>query len=113
SPNRPDRDKTQEDIVDIQMPEIVEIAKKHHIHPAVVCLKWAVQRGQVPIPFSVVEAEYMSNLNSTVSNPLTDEEMESIRKSDKNSRLIKGQVFLWEHAESWEDLWDMNGEITK
>ena len=33
-------------------PVIVEIAQRHGIHPAVVCIKWAVQRGQTPIPFS-------------------------------------------------------------
>jgi hypothetical protein len=26
--------------------------------------------------------------------------------------LIKGQVFLWKDGQSWEDLWDVNGEIT-
>jgi alcohol dehydrogenase (NADP+) len=113
SPTRPDRDKTESDIVDIQMPEIVAIAQAHSIHPAVVCLKWAVQRGQIPIPFSVYEAEYISNLRSTIEDPLTDAEMASIDAADKNCRLIKGQVFLWEGAKSWEDLWDLDGTITK
>ena len=31
---------------------------------------------------------------------------------DKNCRLIKGQVFLWKENQSWEDLWDLNGEVT-
>jgi hypothetical protein len=39
-------------------------------------------------------------------DPLTDAEMETIKKADKNCRLIKGQVFLWEGAKDWEDLWD-------
>lgn len=42
-------------------------------------------------------------------DPLTEEEMDLIRKADKNNRLIKGQVFLWEGANSWEDLWDLDG----
>ncbi len=113
SPTRPDRDKTEEDVVDIQMPEVVEIAKKHNIHPAVVCLKWAVQRGHTPIPFSIYEAEYVSNLNSTTEDPLTAEEMATLAKADKNCRLIKGQVFLWEGAKDWTDLWDLDGTITK
>lgn len=113
SPTRPDRDKTEDDVVDMQMPEIVEIAKKHHVHPAIVCLKWAVQRGSIPIPFSIHEAEYLSNLQSTITEPLTDEEMEIIRKADKNCRFIKGQVFLWEHSKGWEDLWDVDGVITE
>ncbi len=113
SPTRPDRDKTEDDIVDIQMPEIVEIAKAHNIHPAVVCVKWAAQRGHAPIPFSVHENEYISNLESVAKDPLSDEEMKLIASIDKNCRLIKGQVFLWESASSWEDLWDLDGVITK
>jgi hypothetical protein len=31
---------------------------------------------------------------------------------DRNNWLIKGQVFLWKEGQSWEDLWDVNGEIT-
>ncbi len=111
SPSRPERDRTAEDVADTQMPEIVEIAGKHGIHPALVCLKWAVQRGQVPIPFSVKEPQYVSNLKCATEDPLTDEEMEQIRKADKNCRLVKGQVFLWPGAEGWEDLWDPDGKI--
>lgn len=113
SPTRPDRDKTEEDVVDIEMPEIVEIAKAHNIHPAVVCLKWAAQRGQIPIPFSVYENEYLSNLKCVTEDPLTEKEMEAIKSADKNCRLIKGQVFLWEGAKGWEDLWDLDGTITQ
>ena len=107
SPSRPERDRTAEDVADIEMPEIVQIAKAHQVHPAVVCLKWAVQRGQIPIPFSVKPPQLFSNLASAVEDPLTAEEMELIRSADKNCRLIKGQVFLWEGADRWEELWDM------
>lgn len=112
SPSRPERDRTDEDIAATQMPEIVEIAARHGVHPALICLKWAAQRGQVPIPFSVKEPQYLSNLRCVTEDPLTDEEMELIRKADKNCRLIKGQVFLWPGARGWEDLWDMEGVIT-
>lgn len=113
SPSRPERDRTAEDVADTQMPEIVEIAEAHHVHPAVICLKWAVQRGQIPIPFSVKEPQYISNLQCAAEDPLTDAEMERIRLADKNCRLIKGQVFLWKGAKSWEDLWDLDGTIIK
>jgi len=113
SPTRPDRDKTPDDVVDTQIPEVVEIAKAHNVHPAIICLKWAVQRGQIPIPFSVYENEYVSNLKATTEDPLTDEEMAILKSVDKNCRLIKGQVFLWESAKGWEDLWDLDGNITK
>ena len=113
SPTRPDRDTTPDDIADIQVPELVEIAKNHGVHPAVICLKWAVQRGQIPIPFSIHENEYVSNLRCTVEDPLSDEEMEILKSVDKNCRLIKGQVFLWPGATDWHDLWDEDGVIVK
>jgi alcohol dehydrogenase (NADP+) len=112
SPTRPDRDKTENDTVDIEDPVIVKIAKDHGVHPAVICVKWAVQRGQIPIPFSIRENEYRSNLECSVVDLLSDDEMEAISKIDKNCRLIKGQVFLWKDNQTWEDLWDLNGEIT-
>lgn len=112
SPTRPDRDKTETDTVDIEDPVIIKIAQRHNVHPAVICVKWAVQRGQVPIPFSIYRHEYLSNLMGAVVDPLTDEEMKEIATIDKNCRLIKGQVFLWKGAKGWEDLWDLNGEIT-
>ena len=83
---------------------------RHRLQPAAVCIKWAVQRGQVPIPFSV--HHYRVNLESVIGAPLTDEEMREIAALDRNCRLIKGQVFLWKEGQSWEDLWDPNGEIT-
>ncbi len=113
SPTRPDRDKTEKDVVDIQIPKVVEIAKTHGVHPAIICIKWAVQRGQTPIPFSVYENEYTSNLRCVTEDPLSDREMEIIKSVDSNCRLIKGQVFLWPDAKGWEDLWDLDGTITK
>lgn len=110
SPGRPERDRTEEDTVDLEDPVIVEIAKKHGIHPAMVCLKWAIQRGHLPIPFSV--NHYRENLEATVSAPLSESDMAKIASIDRNCRLIKGQVFLWKDNQSWEDLWDLNGEIT-
>lgn len=111
SPTRPDRDTTPDDTVDIEDPVIVKIAGRLNVHPAVVCVKWAAQRGQIPIPFSVHREQYVSNLKAAVADPLTDEEMVEIAGIDKNCRLIKGQVFLWQGAESWEDLWDLDGTI--
>jgi alcohol dehydrogenase (NADP+) len=109
SPNRPERDKAPGDVVDTELPAVTEIAKIHGIHPALVCLKWAVQRGQIPIPFSVHEKNYLANLRSITEEPLTEAEMAAITAADKNCRLVKGQVFLWEGAKGWEDLWDIEG----
>jgi alcohol dehydrogenase (NADP+) len=112
SPTRPDRDKTETDTVDIQDPVIARIAGRLNVHPAVVCVKWAVQRGQVPIPFSIYRNEYLANLRAAASEPLTDAEMKEIAGIDKNCRLIKGQVFLWKDGQGWEDLWDPGGQVT-
>jgi diketogulonate reductase-like aldo/keto reductase len=112
SPNRPERDRTPDDTVDIEDPAIFAIAQRLGVHPAVVCLKWLVQLGAVPIPMSTQRRNYLANLQGIVSAPLTDSDMAAIGGIDKNCRLIKGQVFLWKHNQAWEDLWDLNGEIT-
>ena len=112
SPGRPERDRTPEDTVPTQDPVIVTIANRLGVHAAVVCIKWAVQRGQIPIPFSTNRGHYLSNLEGVVSEPLTDDEMREINAIDRNCRLIKGQVFLWKDGQTWEDLWDLSGEIT-
>ncbi len=112
SPGRPDRDRTSEDTSPTEDPVILRIAARLGIHPAVVCIKWAVQRGQTPIPFSASRRNYLANLRGVVDAPLTAEDMKDIQAIDRNCRLIKGQVFLWKDHQSWEDLWDLHGEIT-
>ena len=111
SPKRPERDICPEDVEDLAEPEMLEIAKAHGVHPALIALKWARQRGQIPIPFSVHEKNYVSNLKCMTEDPLTDEEMDKIATLERNNRLVKGQVFLWEGAKDWHDLWDEDGVI--
>lgn len=113
SSERPARDKEEGDTNVLQMPELVQIAKEHGVHPALICIKWAVQRGHIPVPFSVKPEEYYSNLEAVLKDPLTEEEMEIIRKADKNDRLIKAKVFLWEGAKSWKNMWDLENEIDR
>jgi len=110
SPGRPERDRAINDTVDLEDGIILEIAKRRDSTPAQVAIKWAIQRGQIPIPFSV--NHFRENLETAVEPPLTERDMEEISKIDKSCRLIKGQVFLWKDNQSWEDLWDVNGEIT-
>jgi alcohol dehydrogenase (NADP+) len=113
SPGRPERDRTPDDTVDIEDPVILSIARAHGVHPAIVCIKWAVQRGQIPIPMSANPRNYTANLRAAVEDPLTPAEMASIAAIDRDCRLIKGQVFLWEGAKGWEDLWDLDGVIAQ
>lgn len=111
SPKRPDRDVAEGDLCDTAQAAVVEIARAHGIHPALVCVKWAVQRGQTPIPFSVDRAHYLANLRCVTEDPLTYEEMDRMRTVERNCRLIKGQVFLWPGARGYLDLWDVDGTI--
>jgi alcohol dehydrogenase (NADP+) len=111
SPNRPERDRTPEDTNPLEEPIIVDIAKRLNVHPASVCMKWAMQRGQTPIPMSTNPKNYLANLQTVISEPLTDKDMKAIESIDKNNRLIKGQVFLWKENQDWQDLWDINGKI--
>lgn len=111
SPGRPERDRASDDTVDMEDPVIVDIARRLGMHPANVCIKWAIQRGQVPIPFSVTPRNYLSNLQCTITPPLTDDEMQAIEAIDRDCRLIKGQVFLWKENQGWRDLWDPDGVI--
>ncbi len=113
SPARPERDRTPDDSVDIEDPVIVAAAERLGVHPAVVCIKWAVQRGQVPIPFSTKRANLAANLaGAAAGEPLSEAEMAAIAGIDRNCRLIKGQVFLWKAGQSWEALWDLDGTVT-
>ena len=111
SPARPERDKTPEDIVDMDEPAVRAIAAAHGVHPAAVCLKWAVQRGQTPIPFTTKRANALSNLKAVTEDPLTPAELDAMASVERNCRLIKGQVFLWPGADTWLDLWDVDGTI--
>ena len=113
SPKRPERDIEPGDIADMQLPEMQAIAKAHGVHPALVCLKWGHQNGQIVIPFSVHEANYSSNIRAMTEDPLTAEEMATIATLEKDNRLVKGHVFLWEGAKDWHDLWDEDGVIVK
>ncbi|CAN5442758.1 aldo/keto reductase [soil metagenome] len=107
SPSRPERDRTPQDSVDTEDPVILEIARNRGLTPAAVCIKWAVSRGQIPIPFSVKRSQIEDSYHATMGEPLTAEEMAAIAGIDRGCRLIKGQVFLWESAKDWRDLWDV------
>lgn len=113
SPNRPQRDRTPDDTVDIEDPVICGIARRLGVHPAVICVKWAVERGQTPIPLSTKRRNYLANLRCTITEPLTGDDMRAIAAIDRNCRLIKGQVFLWKEKQNWEDLWDLDGAIAQ
>jgi diketogulonate reductase-like aldo/keto reductase len=111
SPSRPARDRTPEDTCELEDPVIGGIAARLGVHPAAVCLMWAIRRGEVVIPFSVKRGQLLDNLRAAVENPLTDGDLRALAAIDKRTRLIKGQVFLWREGLTWEALWDEDGVI--
>lgn len=113
SPNRPERDRTPDDVADTEMPEIVSIANEHGCHPAEICLAWAMQSGHTPIPFASREINIIKNLMVQNKIVLSREEMETISKLDGDNRLVKGHVFLWNGATDWHDLWDEGKKLVK
>lgn len=113
SPNRPERDRTPDDVADTQVPEIVAIAKKYGCHPAEICLAWAIRNGHTPIPFASQKKNIVANLTVADRIRLTQSEADVIASLDSGNRLIKGQVFLWNGSEDWHDLWDEDGQIAE
>ncbi len=105
SPNRPERDRSPEDVADTELPEVLQVARARSIHPAMVCLKWAVQKGAIPIPFSGSEKNIRANLQCVQGDPLTADEMALLERAERGCRLVKGQVFLWPGASDWQALW--------
>ena len=69
--------------------------------------------GQIIVEAELDTGAATRRLRSTVTDPLTDDEMAAIAECDRNSRLIKGQVFLWKEGQTWEDLWDLDGTIAQ
>lgn len=111
SPNRPERDKTAGDVADTEIKEIKEIAEKRNCHSVEICLKWAVSRGHIPIPFASKLKNIENNLIAANAERLSIDEMQKIALADKDCRLVKGHVFLWQGATDWQDLWDVNGKL--
>ena len=113
SPSRPPRDRTSTDTTDTEDPVVLKIADRLGVHPAVVCIMWALKRGHVAIPFSVRREQLLGNLRAAVDNPLTPDDMRAIGDIDRNGRLIRGQAFLWRKGLTWRALWDEDGVIKR
>src|ERR1039458_1786146 len=75
---RPVKARSLEDTCATEDPRIGEVERRLASHPAVVCIKWAAQRGQIPIPFSTNPGNYMANLRSVTTPPLTQEDMQAL-----------------------------------
>ena len=70
----------------MELPQIVEIAKKHHKTPAQVVLRWDIQNGVVTIPKSVHKDRIKEN-SEIFDFELTETEMKTIDHLDKAKRI--------------------------
>jgi diketogulonate reductase-like aldo/keto reductase len=114
SPSRPERDRAPGDTCELEDPVIAAVAERLGVHPAAVCIMWAIRRGAVTIPFAVKRHQLLSNLRAAADAArLTEQDMLDLAAIDKRCRLIKGQVFLWREGLTWEALWDEDGAIAQ
>lgn len=112
APKRPERNIMPGDLVDTEDKTVLRIARDRGVTPAAVCLKWAAQRGQVPVPFASRPENILGNLLAVLEGPLSDEEMTLMAGIDAGCRLSRGQGYLWPGADSWQALWEDNELIS-
>ncbi len=113
SPGRPERDRTPEDT----SPAGGSGHRRHRRDGMAFTRRPSASNGRCSAArrrsrSRSIPRNYAANLAAAAEDPLTDDEMKAIAGIDRNCRLIKGQVFLWKDGQSWEDLWDVNGDIT-
>jgi alcohol dehydrogenase (NADP+) len=104
SPDRPDRLKSDDDIVPMADKTVKRVAEAHATTPAAVLIRWAVQRGTTVIPKSTNPGRIEANLKA-LELELSDEDMAALNGLDKGARLIRGAVFMTPEMKSWEDVW--------
>ena len=111
SPGRPERDRRRRHLPDGRPSHHGD--RRTSRDPSGGCLhQMGGSAGPDADPVLCEPRNYTANLRAAAEDPLTDAEMTAIAGIDRNCRLIKGQVFLWRDGQSWEDLWDVDGEIT-
>lgn len=79
----------------LELPVIVELAKKHGCTPAQIMIAWAIERGTAVIPKSVNAGRLKQNFEST-SVHLSSEDMAKMATLDKGYRYVKGQFWAFE-----------------
>lgn len=85
---------------------IVDIANGHNCSPAQLLIAWAINRGTAVIPKSTNPIRLQQNL-AAADIPLTEEEMHTIARLDKNYRFLDGSFWVMEgNSYSLDNLWD-------
>eukprot|EP01084_Bolivina_argentea_P248951 416554_1 len=105
SPERPERDRSDDDPVVMNNNVLTEISKEINCSIAQVIIGWHINRGVVCVPKAT--EKWMLDQNMYAANiKLSNEQMKRIECIDQNHRLTKGQVFCWYKEQPWQELWD-------
>ena len=63
------------------------------------------------VPRQFPETEHLAASNPHGERMVAQFDAPAFGTLERGNRLVKGQVFLWEGARSWHDLWDEDGVI--
>lgn len=105
SPDRPARLIDDADPTPLADATVAAVAAKHHVTPAQVLLRWAVQRGTAAIPKSVTPAHIAANL-AVYHFALDADDVAALARLDCGARLIKGHAFMSTGMTAWQQVWD-------
>ena len=108
SPGRPDLYRSAGDPDVLALPAVIAAAASTGKTPAQVALRWAVQRGTVPLPRTTTLARLAENAD-VFSWALTDAQISAIDGEDMTAgsmgRIMKGDNFAPPGVE-WRTMWD-------
>lgn len=116
SPGRPDAYRAEGDPDVLGSDVILAFAKETGHSPAQVALKWAAQRGTVPLPRSTNPGRISENFEGACGAwSLSAEAMTALEALDRSTgsvgRIMKGDNFAPAGA-AWRDMWDAEWEPT-
>lgn len=93
----------------LNCPVIGSIAAATGKTPAQVALRWAVQRGTVPLPRSTTPARVEENLSGALNWALSAEDMRALdaigAASAPTARIMRGD-HLTAEGQDWREVWD-------
>ena len=108
SPGRPDAYRSTGDPDVLSHPTTLAIATRIGRSPAQVCLRWAVQRGTVPLPRSTTLSRIEENAD-VFSWALEAADMDAMDAQDATAGSV-GRIMKGDHStaegQDWRDLWD-------
>jgi alcohol dehydrogenase (NADP+) len=105
SPARPENFRSSDEPIDVLKNAVVaRIAEAHGKSPAQVLIRWALQRGTVPLPKSVTPVRIAQNFN-VFDFELGEGDMTDIAALSCGCRYFKGANMLRE-GETLAQLWD-------